>query len=341
MKLWRLLSLLFAILVPLAAQNPGAEALRRGILQEDSKRNPEAAIREYQAALAAPGVDRAIAATAWFRIAECYRKQKKEQQATEAYQRVSKEFADQGALAEQARERLATYYPSAAAREYRAVLQEKLQIARQFVDYLQKQLNLGAMSPLDTYEPHMRLLEAERDLAALDAGMFGEQLSTLPAAGRRQSRSEYRKILAIQIDLAKKNVNAKERQYQLGVLTAEEVQRANLAVLDLRREAIAFDAGVPLGQERIAKSLASPAPQPPSGANQENPQGSYWQVAALAPPDADAVVRTLREKGFVSKLSPVQNNLVRVLVGPYHNDAAMAKAKAALEAAGFGGLIRR
>jgi len=81
------------------------------------------------------------------------------------------------------------------------------------------------------------------------------------------------------------------------------------------------------------------APPPPAAvavnAAPEAPPGSFWQVMAVAQPDAEVVVRTLKDKGFPAVMSQGPNNLVRVLVGPYSDTASMGKAKTELENAGF------
>ena len=63
--------------------------------------------------------------------------------------------------------------------------------------------------------------------------------------------------------------------------------------------------------------------------------GSYWQVMALHQADAEVLVRTLKDMGLPSLMSPAPNNLMRVLVGPYNDAATMGRAKSQLENAGF------
>src|ERR1039457_5276610 len=89
-----------------AAQDKMAEALRKGIVEEDTNQNLNAAIQSYQSVVTQYDEDRKSAATALFRLAECYRKQGKNDQATAAYKRVVQEFADQNKLAEQSRSHL-------------------------------------------------------------------------------------------------------------------------------------------------------------------------------------------------------------------------------------------
>jgi len=65
--------------------------------------------------------------------------------------------------------------------------------------------------------------------------------------------------------------------------------------------------------------------------------GSYWQLMVSASDAAGAVARSLRTGGFPILTYPVQGRpgMVQVLVGPYPDEASLAKAKAALEAGGY------
>ncbi len=107
MKLTLALMALFVISGAQGAQDPLAETLRKGVVQEETNQNLDAAIQAYQSVLTQFGEERKTAATALFRLAECYRKQGKNDLAMAAYKRVVAEFADQTKLAEQSRTVLA------------------------------------------------------------------------------------------------------------------------------------------------------------------------------------------------------------------------------------------
>ena len=63
---------------------------------------------------------------------------------------------------------------------------------------------------------------------------------------------------------------------------------------------------------------------------------TYLQVTALGRPDADNLVRTLREQSFPALLAESsKSGLFRVLVGPYDETAKLADAKSRLRALGF------
>jgi tetratricopeptide (TPR) repeat protein len=83
-----------------------SDQLRKGIVQEETGQNIDKAIQAYQAIVAQFDQDRRTAATALFRLAECYRKLGKREQAVAGYQRVVREFADQAALVDSSRKQL-------------------------------------------------------------------------------------------------------------------------------------------------------------------------------------------------------------------------------------------
>lgn len=80
--------------------------LQKGLLAEGAHRDYNAALKAYQAAVAAYDTNRQAAATAVFRLAETYRKLGRTNEARGQYERVVFEFADQLALAEAALKQL-------------------------------------------------------------------------------------------------------------------------------------------------------------------------------------------------------------------------------------------
>jgi cell division septation protein DedD len=78
-----------------------------------------------------------------------------------------------------------------------------------------------------------------------------------------------------------------------------------------------------------AVSTTSDTAAPEAGA-------TYLQVTALRRADADNLVKTLKEQNFPALLADSSKaDLFRVLVGPYHQTADVADAKARLKALGF------
>lgn len=92
-------------------------------------------------------------------------------------------------------------------------------------------------------------------------------------------------------------------------------------------------------EQAPAQKPAAPAAAPGgAGAPVAEPApGSYWQVMALRQPDAEVMVRTLKDMGLPALMSPspTNNTLMRVLVGPYADTETMGRVKSQLENAGL------
>lgn len=82
----------------LAATNDPAMALQKGLFEEEANHDLSAAIRAYQTVIKQFDQDRKLAATAVFRLGECYRKQGNTNDANAQYERVIREFPDQTPL---------------------------------------------------------------------------------------------------------------------------------------------------------------------------------------------------------------------------------------------------
>src|SRR5438552_12121690 len=75
-----------------------SEALQKGLVEEEANHDLKAAIQAYQSVIKQFDEQRKVAATAVFRLGECYRKQGKTNEASAEYRRIIQEFADQPAL---------------------------------------------------------------------------------------------------------------------------------------------------------------------------------------------------------------------------------------------------
>src|ERR1700679_1523178 len=75
-------------------------------MEEQANRNLDAAITDYQALAMQFDRNRQIAATAIFRLGECYRMQGRTNEAAAQYQRILNDFSDQQTLATMSREDL-------------------------------------------------------------------------------------------------------------------------------------------------------------------------------------------------------------------------------------------
>lgn len=90
-----------------AATNDLSGLLQKGLFEEEANRNLDAATEAYRAVSAQYDRDRALAATAIFRLGEIYRKQSKTNEAIVQYERIVREFPDQEALVRLSRQNLA------------------------------------------------------------------------------------------------------------------------------------------------------------------------------------------------------------------------------------------
>jgi ankyrin repeat protein len=96
----------------LSAADALGDALQKGLFEEEANRNLPAALEAYQKAVTLFDKDRQVAATAVFRLAECYRKLGRTNEANVQYQRIVREFSDQASLADLSRKQLpATQLP--------------------------------------------------------------------------------------------------------------------------------------------------------------------------------------------------------------------------------------
>ena len=109
----RLLSRLFVLVVvltfwirPTHAAEGVVAILQKGLFEEEANQNLEAAIQAYQTVIAQAEEQRKIAATAVFRLGECYRKKGLTNEATAQYQRVLRDYSDQPTLANISRQNL-------------------------------------------------------------------------------------------------------------------------------------------------------------------------------------------------------------------------------------------
>ncbi|HEV2330299.1 MAG TPA: ankyrin repeat domain-containing protein [Verrucomicrobiae bacterium] len=91
---------IFALIAPcMRAQTNLTELLQQGMLEEQANHNIDAAISDYEALSTQFDKDRQLAATAIFRLGECYREEGLTNQAAVEYRRILSEFPDQKTLA--------------------------------------------------------------------------------------------------------------------------------------------------------------------------------------------------------------------------------------------------
>jgi ankyrin repeat protein len=93
--------------------NEVSALLQKGLFEEEANHNLEAAIQAYQAVVTQTEKDRQFAATAIFRLGECYRKLGRTNEANVQYQRIVKEFSDQTELAKLSQSYVGSLPPTA------------------------------------------------------------------------------------------------------------------------------------------------------------------------------------------------------------------------------------
>jgi ankyrin repeat protein len=164
--------LLSAVTFVTAATNDLTTAIQRGLFEEEANQNLGAAIQAYQA----------VAATAIFRLGECYRKQGNTNDAATQYERVLREFSDQPTLVTLSRQNLAALgsaLPAAAApvlsdaarQEQKRLLEEEIKLVQKQLDAQQKQLQVGEGNQNALWTTEREMLKLKRQIAALDAGL--------------------------------------------------------------------------------------------------------------------------------------------------------------------------
>ena len=98
---------------------------------------------------------------------------------------------------------------------------------------------------------------------------------------------------------------------------------------------VAFAKGYIVGRMSIPSPEGRPSlPSRPLSLTESQPE-TYWQVMAVAQPQAEVFARVLRDKGFSVSLTPGTKNLTRVLVGPYPDRDSLVRAKSDLVGSGF------
>jgi ankyrin repeat protein len=143
-----------------AATNDLTGLLQKGLFEEEANRNLDAAISNYQSLANAFDKDRQVAATAIFRLGECYRKLGRTNEAVAQYQRIVRDFGDQQTLVTLSQQNLAGLGAppnSMEARQAQARGSESLQqlqsaLTKEEDEYAQKKATLDALKKLNSYE---------------------------------------------------------------------------------------------------------------------------------------------------------------------------------------------
>ncbi|MCX6917161.1 MAG: ankyrin repeat domain-containing protein [Verrucomicrobia bacterium] len=201
--------LLGAVTFISAATNDLTTAIQRGLFEEEANQNLGAAIQAYQSVASQFDKDRKLAATAIFRLGECYRKQGNTNDAATQYQRILRDFSDQPTLVTLSQQNLAalgTAPPATAApalsdaarQEQKRLLEEEIKLVQKQLDEQKQRVQNGTLAPGDLLLTEREILKLKRQVAALDAGLpvsFAATEATAPAVS--SEAEEVRRIQAL------------------------------------------------------------------------------------------------------------------------------------------------
>lgn len=302
------LTLLLVVLLPLAAR--AAEdlttALQKGLFEEEANQNLPAAIKAYESLLAASDEQRKLAATALFRLGECYRKLGKTNDAVAQYQRLLRDYADQGTLVTLSRQNLtglgveserprgkgmmgltfaelmqlnaaqnqattstegsASALDVATRAKLKTLLQEEIQLAEKLLSEQRKRVETGTLSVGEAVRFERDVLGLKRQLVAVDG------LSTLEA------RQRWRELMQEEIALAEQAVQVELKKVENGKQTPVEVSRVQRELMSLKRELITFDA-------TPAPAVAAPA----ANTSTDEEQNEIRRIQALIKDSPDLI----------------------------------------------------
>src|SRR5262245_55027193 len=213
--------------------------LQKGLFEEEANRNLDAAIQAYQSVIAQFDKDRQLAATAVFRLAECYRKLGKTNDAVAQYQRVLRDFADQSPLTQLSEQNLFALGapPSLAVRHgtlsgqrpdarQRGLILEEIALVQRQLNEAKKKVEVGVLPTTGTIRYERELLRLKRELAAIDE----------PPGGQQQ-----RKLLQEEIRLQELVVQEVKKRLETGRADGGEEIEQQRELLALKRELASMD----------------------------------------------------------------------------------------------------
>jgi FOG: Ankyrin repeat len=222
--------LLGAICAQAAATNDLAATLRNGLFEEQVNHNLDAAIATYQTLVTQFDKDRQLAATAAFRLGECYRTLGRTNEAAAQYERVLRDFPDQTTLATLSRQNLAglgqtlatsSAVSQSARQEQKRLLEDEIKLAEQQQETLKKQIEVGLVPPDD-------LLAKQREILALRQRLSALGDNTDIKSGSGEEDQEIRRIQTM-IQNSPDLINAPVTGDQTPLVTAAEKGQLRVA----------------------------------------------------------------------------------------------------------------
>jgi ankyrin repeat protein/N-acetylneuraminic acid mutarotase len=242
-----------------AATNDVTSALQRGLFEEEANQNLGAAIQAYQTVANQFDKDRKLAATAIFRLGECYRKQGNTNDAATQYERILREFSDQPTLVTLSRQSLAgmgsvspapanSAISDSARQEQKRLLAEEIKLVEKQLEVQQMLKKDGRIGQDALWATQRDLLKLKQQLAALDSGVpFSTTASEKSAPAMSDTaRQEQKRLLEEEIKLVEKQLENQQKQVQTGVVSPGELLPTQRDLLKLKRQIAALDAGLPV-----------------------------------------------------------------------------------------------
>jgi tetratricopeptide (TPR) repeat protein len=247
--------LMIAMLVGAAAtasaQERLADQLRKGIVQEEASQNLDMAIQAYESIVAQFDEARKTAGTALFRLAECYRKAGKREQAMAAYQRVVREFSDQAAMVESSRQHLAAFGVSdsrpAMARPATgpAVARRQMEVSRKVSP--ERQVKVAREVPPEPARASMQRPMGSLEATKIEIDLMSKRLADLQKKVDigLASRTDYEELQAQQLILVQR-YQEQARERDANERAAQESRLLNQQMIK------SVEAEIQLIQQRIA-----------------------------------------------------------------------------------------
>ena len=221
--------------------------LQRGLFEEEANHNLPAAISTYESVLVQFDKNREWAATAIFRLGECYRKLERTNEATGCYQRIVREFPENATLARLSQQNLLTLSPTPAAGRADAVAEQaraqarpasarQASLIREGLKLAEEQLNQARQRVQVGVAPSGNSLPYEREVLHLKRELTG-------ALGGENSRAEQEKFLREEIALAERQLKEVQAKAAAGTAANDEEPNCRKDLLGLKRELAALEEG--------------------------------------------------------------------------------------------------
>ena len=319
------LTLLFVVLLPLAAHAADdlTSALQKGLFEEEANQNLPAAIKAYESLLAASDEQRKLAATALFRLGECYRKLGKTNDAVTQYQRLLRDYADQGALATLSRQNLAGLGAGAVAATTAVSSQSTVSI--EFKELVRTEEILAQLSGWDLGQVRRLLptVSPDADFEQYDRLLVEaqEKARTLTGAARdewRKKENDYTLLLQQRFDQIK------------GLLTERAEQlRAKVAIQNaaaLKQQAAAGTSGTTAslsGEEQEIRRIQALIKDSPDLINAAGKDRTPLHVAAAE--GKLAIVRFLLDSGAKPDVMTTDNQGPALLLAAENGHKAVVE----------------